>query len=219
MSSVGCATLYGACFELCYDMTDKYNTFGGYLTMLRPTSYLLMTAIASLSLACGMAGSSAKPYTSQKHGFTITFPGGAKEPTLQAPRYASDMAAVYTTTNDNGVYRVKIVDWNESADGKPKSVKDVLIGAGIDAGDFPSDSESKETTFKGKAAIEESGWKWSEKPGADGQLVKLQRRVIGFRADDKRVFLIDMTTDKKEKLTTKEANDFFDSFKLDKAGN
>lgn len=126
--------------------------------------------------------------------------------------------AVYTTTNDNGVYSVKIINWNESADGNPKSVKNLLIGAGIDPGDLPSDPESKETTFKGKAAVEESGWKWSEKPGADGQLVKLQRRVIGFRADDKRVFLIGMTTDKKEKLMTKEANDFFDSFKLDKAG-
>src|SRR5580765_2467888 len=109
------------------------------LNMLRLTPYFLIAAIASLSVACGMAGISAKPYTSQKHGFTITFPSGAKEPTVQKEGRINENDAVYSTTNDNGVYRVKIINWNESADNS-KSAKEILIGAGLGS-DIPLDPE------------------------------------------------------------------------------
>ncbi len=183
---------------------------------IRTNLILALTAGLFLS-ACGMIAEQAKPFTSQKSNFSITFPSGSKEPKEQKPASAAnENDTTYMTTNDSGAYWVKIINWPELNAGEP--VEDDLVGAGASM-EIPADPETKQITFQGKPAIDSIGWAWSENSGADGSLVKLQKRLIGYRADKDTVFLIEMKTDKKEKLTTKEANDYFNSFKYTKAGS
>lgn len=170
--------------------------------------------IASLVLfGCGAMAPATKTYSSQKDGFTIAFPAGSKDVIEQKRQYGNDGDAVYFTVNNDGAYRVKVIKWPSHDEVKP--VEEDLIGAGASPGtDRPLDPETKQITFQGKPAIDSTGWSNSENSGADGAPVKMQMRIIGFRADKDKLFIIEMKTLDKAKLSTKEANDFFNSFKL-----
>jgi hypothetical protein len=173
----------------------------------------LVLAAALFTASCGAIAPSAKPYASTKDGFTVTFPGGSKDVVAQKRQYGNDGDMVYMTVNNNGAYRVKVIYWKQYDESG--TLDGDLTGSGASPGtDRPLDPETKQTTVAGKPALDETGWSWSENPGADGAPVKMQTRVVGFRADKDKLFLIEMKTLEKEKLTSKEANDFFASFKL-----
>ena len=107
--------------------------------------FLVLTfVVISFTASCGMLATPAKPYTSEKHGFSITFPAGSKEVIVQKPQYAAnDNDAVYMTTYTNGVSRVKVINWHEYD--KAGSVEADLIGAGANT-DIPSDPDTKQST-------------------------------------------------------------------------
>lgn len=80
---------------------------------------------------------------------------------------------------------------------------------------LPSDRESKDITFQGMPAADTIGWTWSDNPGPGGEIVKLQqRKVMVLDKGRKKLFELDIKSDKKENLTSKEADEFIKSFSL-----
>lgn len=167
----------------------------------------------------------AKPYTSQADGFSINFPVGAEEPssTDDSSSYGDNKVQIYSTVKDNIGYRVKAITIGGYSDDfiKDMTVKDIndtvsdirmpwKDNGTLDVPGRPEDAERKEVTFKGYPAIEASGY--SNELSSLGNMFK--RQVLVWAAKKKKAYDIEVFSKKKEDLTAKPVNDFFDSLKV-----
>lgn len=187
--------------------------------MLKIKVYVFfLVCLLLLTGACGLFGPASKPYVSEADSFSVTFPaGGSKEePEVRKEGSGSTAKSTYMAINNNGIYKV-IVSFNDNdmSSDLMKEKKNLADKLYLTGAQFPMDPENKEMTFQGMQAVDSTGWSWSDNPGPDGLSVKLQERKVAFLdIGRKKLYEIVIKSNKKENLSSKEAEEFIKSFKL-----
>jgi hypothetical protein len=194
------------------------------------SSFCVAALFLALVLGCDAAknitGPTAKPYVSQADSFSITFPAGSKETAVGDASSANgdNKVTLYSTTNEGVGYRVKVVLRGGYSDDfiREMTVKDIMDTVSeitfpwqddgtTDIKGTPTDAPQKEITFKGYPAIEASGIS-NELSGVG---VMFKRQTLVWVAPLKKAYVLEVFSKKKEDLTSKAVNEFFDSFKIE----
>lgn len=194
------------------------------------SSFCVTALFLALVLGCDAAknltGPAAKPYVSQADSFSITFPAGSKETAVSDDSSASgdNKVTIYSTTNEGVGYRVKVILRGGYSDEfiqkmTVKDIDDTVTDYQFPWGDKgTAEAEStterapkKDITFKGYPAIEASGV--SDELSGLGDMFK--RQTLVWVAPLKKAYVLEVFSKKKQDLTSKAVNDFFDSFKIE----
>lgn len=196
------------------------------ISSLSAAVFFLALVVLGCDAAKNITGPSAKPYVSQADSFSITFPAGSKETAVgdDSSAYGDNKVTLYSTTNEAVGYRVKVVLRGGYSDEYIQKMTVQEINNTVSEITFPwqdngtlevegrpTDAPRKDITFKGYPAIEASGF--SNELSGVGNMFK--RQVLVWVAPLKKAYVIEVFSKKKEDLTSKAVNDFFESFKIE----
>lgn len=179
---------------------------------MKKTSTLAFLLLALICVACRLGSMSGGAYTSAEDKFSIAFPSGSSgvETGKSEVKFAKS-GRTYSKSFDNRSdnyrsYEVQVLDIDPSATTGKEPRK--ILEIGLNGWEDEPGTVVKDTTINRKSAID------SVRSVEIGPAKMSFRDVVVWSEGDKKLYVIQIAASKKENVSTKEADDFVNSFKL-----
>ena len=172
---------------------------------------IVTVTVILTGLACSYLSKGGGAYTSATDKFSVAFPAGGDVKTEPSKAKFATSGTTYSTNFDNRSDNYRSFEVNAldipSATASGKDSKDILK-IGLNGWDDEPGTVIKDVTINGQKAID------SVRTVEVGPAKMTFREVVFWSEKDKKLYVVQVAAVKKDNVSTKEADDFVNSFKI-----